>query len=288
MSREDSAGDLSVDKARLHAEKASRKVSPWIDGLARAGYVAKGVVYVVIGVLAIKAATGTGGKTTGTSGAFQSLGTNPFGKVLLVLLAAGLVGYALWKLVQGVMDPEDKGSDFTGVIRRAAYAGSGLLYGTLAFTAAQEVIGSEGKKDTKDDLTAQVLGYQPPLGQLIVALVGLVVIGVGLYQLHAALTSKFMDDLKLDEMSEVEERWTTSVGSIGTTARAVAIFISGAFVVLAAYQSDPKETRGLGGALHTLSQQPYGPYLLGAVALGFITYGLFMLMVARYRQVEPH
>ena len=288
MSRKDPSSDVSADKARRHAESAARKVSPWIDGLARAGYVAKGVVYAVIGILAIRAATSTGGKTTGTSGAFQSLGSNPFGKVLLILLAIGLLGYALWKLVQGIMDPEDKGNDFMGIIRRAAYVGSALIYGGLSLTAAQEVIGSEGKKESKDNLTAQVLAYHPPLGQILVALAGLVVVGVGLYQLHAAIKSKFMDDLKLDEMSEVEERWTTSVGSIGTTARAVAILIAGGFVVLAAYQSDPSETRGLGGALHTLSQQPYGPYLLGVVAIGLITYGLFMFMIARYRRVEPH
>ncbi len=288
MSRKDPSSDVSADKARRHAESAARKVSPWIDGLARAGYVAKGVVYAVIGILAIRAATSTGGKTTGTSGAFQSLGSNPFGKVLLILLAIGLLGYALWKLVQGIMDPEDKGNDFMGIIRRAAYVGSALIYGGLSLTAAQEVIGSEGKQESKDNLTAQVLAYHPPLGQILVALAGLVVVGVGLYQLHAAIKSKFMDDLKLDEMSEVEERWTTSVGSIGTTARAVAILIAGGFVVLAAYQSDPSETRGLGGALHTLSQQPYGPYLLGVVAIGLITYGLFMFMIARYRRVEPH
>ena len=288
MSRKDPSSDVSADKARRHAESAARKVSPWIDGLARAGYVAKGVVYAVIGILAIRAATSTGGKTTGTSGAFQSLGSNPFGKVLLILLAIGLLGYALWKLVQGIMDPEDKGNDFMGIIRRAAYVGSALIYGGLSLTAAQEVIGSEGKKESKDNLTAQVLAYHPPLGQILVALAGLVVVGVGLYQLHAAIKSKFMDDLKLDEMSEVEERWTTSVGSIGTTARAIAILIAGGFVVLAAYQSDPSETRGLGGALHTLSQQPYGPYLLGVVAIGLITYGLFMFMIARYRRVEPH
>ena len=288
MSRKDTSSDVSADKARRHAESAARKVSPWIDGLARAGYVAKGVVYAVIGILAIRAATSTGGKTTGTSGAFQSLGSNPFGKVLLILLAIGLLGYALWKLVQGIMDPEDKGNDFMGIIRRAAYVGSALIYGGLSLTAAQEVIGSEGKKESKDNLTAQVLAYHPPLGQILVALAGLVVVGVGLYQLHAAIKSKFMDDLKLDEMSEVEERWTTSVGSIGTTARAIAILIAGGFVVLAAYQSDPSETRGLGGALHTLSQQPYGPYLLGVVAIGLITYGLFMFMIARYRRVEPH
>lgn len=263
-------------------------MSPWIDGLARAGYVAKGVVYAVIGILAIREATNTGGKTSGTSGAFQSLGTNPFGIVLLILLAAGLLGYALWKLVQGVMDPEDKGNDFMGIVRRAAYVGSALIYGGLSLTAAQEVIGSEGKKDAKDDLTAQVLGYHPPLGQILVALVGLVVIGVGLYQLHAAIKAKFMDDLKLDEMREVEEHWTRGFGSLGTTARAVAILIAGGFVVLAAYQSDPSEARGLGGALHTLSQQPYGPYLLGVVAIGLITYGLFMFMIARYRRVDPH
>ena len=275
----------SPRQAREHAKKAARKASPWIEGLARSGYVAKGVFYAAIGVIAAREAAGAGGLTTG-GGVMKSIGAQPFGRVLLVVLAAGLIGYAAWKLVQGIMDPEDKGRGAVGLIRRVSYVGSGVLHGTLAFVAAQEVFDPEGGSDAKDDLTAQVLAQ--PLGQWLVAVVGLIVLSVGFYQFSAAINLKFRDELKLEEISRAEDRWIMLSGSVGTTARALIIGIAGAFVVLAAYQADPSETRGLGGALATLARQPFGPYLLGAAAFGFIAYAVFMLFVARYRAVEPH
>jgi hypothetical protein len=100
------------------AERAARKAGPWIEGLARIGYMAKGAVYVVIGFLALREALGIGGETTGPSSAFRSIGSQPFGSIVVALLATGLAGYAVWKLVQGVMDPDEKGSDAHGTLRR--------------------------------------------------------------------------------------------------------------------------------------------------------------------------
>jgi len=111
------------------------------------------------------------------------------------------------------------------------------------------------------------------------------VIGVGLYQLYAAYGAKFRGDLRLDLMSEAEERWVTLAGHAGTAA--LAIGLAGAFVVLAAYQSDPSETRSLGAALESLQRQPLGSYMLGAIAAGFLVYGLFMFAIARYRRIDP-
>lgn len=274
------------EEAKEHAEKAARKASHWIEGVARSGYVAKGVFYAAIGVLAAREAAGAGGLTTSTGGVMQSIGVQPFGKVLLLVLAAGLIGYALWKLLQGIMDPEDKGRDLTGLVRRAAYVGSSGLHGTLAFVAVQEIFDPAGGQDAKDDITAQVMSQ--PFGWWLVMLIGLITVSVSLYQLHAAYKLKFRDELKLEEMTGAEERWTMFAGSLGTTARAAVIGISGTFVLLAAYQTDPSETRGLGGALATLARQPFGPYLLGAAAFGLLAYAAFMFFVARYRKVEPH
>jgi hypothetical protein len=261
--------------------------SPWIDRIARAGYVAKGVVYAAIGVLAMREALGLGGTTTDPSGAVRSMGTigsQSVGNVLIVALAIGLLGYALWKLVQGIMDPDEKGSDAHGILRRVGYVGSGLIYGALAFSAAQSVFGAE---DTSEDLmAASAMAYQPPLGRILVGLLGLIVIGVGLYQLYAAYEAKFREDLSLDRMSDTEERWITLAGRAGTAARALAIGVAGAFVVLAAYQADASEVRGLGAALETFQHQPLGSFMLGVVAAGLITYGAFMLLVARYRRID--
>jgi hypothetical protein len=249
------------------------------------GYTAKGVVYATIGVLAMREALGEGGATTGPVGAMRSMGPNPLDGVLLLVLAAGLVGYAMWKLVQGITDPDDKGSDAHGLLRRVGYVGSGLIHGGLAFTAAQSIFGAE---DTSEDAMAlSVMAYQPPLGRILVGLVGLVVIGVGLYQLYAAYGAKFRDELRLNRMGNAKDRWVTLAGCVGTTARALAIGVAGAFVVLAAYQSDPTEVRGLGEALETIQRQPWGSYMLGAVAVGLLVYGAFMLLVARYRRIEP-
>jgi len=213
------------------------------------------------------------------------MGPNPLDGVLLLVLAAGLVGYAMWKLVQGITDPDDKGSDAHGILRRVGYIGSGVIHGGLAFTAAQSIFGAE---DTSEDAIAlSVMAYQPPLGRILVGLVGLIVIGVGLYQLYAAYGAKFRDELRLNRMGDAKDRWVTLAGCVGTAARALAIGVAGAFVVLAAYQSDPSGVRGLGEALETIQRQPSGSYMLGIVAAGLLIYGAFMLLVARYRRIEP-
>lgn len=280
--------ELRGEEIRDHAERAARHASPWVEKLARLGYVAKGIVYLVIGFLALREALGAGGKATDPTGAVQSvgsIGSQPFGGVMLALLAAGLACYALWKLVQGIMDADNKGSDAHGILRRVGYVGSAVIHGVLAFTAAQSIVGEE---DTAEDAAAaSAMAYQPPLGQILVGLVGLVVIGVGLYQLYAAYEAKFRADLRLDLMSEAERSWVTRAGRVGTAARALAIGVAGAFLVLAAYQSDPSETRGLGAALETLQHQPLGPYMLGTIALGFLVYGAFMFAIAYYRRIDP-
>jgi hypothetical protein len=274
-----------VEEAKGHAETAARHASPWVAAIARFGYVAKGVVYATIGLLAMMEALGlSGGKTASPDGAMQSIGTQPLGRFSLVILSAGLFGYAAWKVVQGVMDPDGRGSDAHGIVRRVCYVGSGAIHGILAFTAAQSVFGAEDSSE--DAMAVSAMAYQPPVGRLLVAVVGVAVICVGLYQLYAAYTAKFRGELDLGRMGEAREIWTTLSGRIGTAARALAILAAGAFLILAAYQSDPKETRGLGGALETLQQQPLGSYMLGVMAAGLVIYGAFMFLVARYRYID--
>jgi hypothetical protein len=144
-----------------------------------------------------------------------------------------------------------------------------------------------GAEDSSEDaMAASAMAFKPPLGPNLVGLLGLIVIGVGLYQLYAADGAKFRDDLQLDRKKDVEERWVILAGRVGTAARALAISVAGAFVVLATYQSDPSESRGLGGALEALQRQPSDSYMLGAVAAGLLAYGAFMLLVARHRRIE--
>ena len=274
---------MRTEEIEDHAEQAIRHASPWVGWLAPLGYVAKGVVYAAIGFLALREVLGVGGRITDPTGVMHVMAAQPLGGIMLVLLAVGLACYALWKVVQGVTDPDDKGSDTHGIVRRVGYVGSGVIYGILAYTAAQSIFGAE---DTSEDAAAaSAMAIQPPLGPILVGLVGLGVIGVGLYQLYAAYTAKFRDDLRLEQMSESEERWVVYAGRFGTAARAVAIGVAGAFLLLAAYHSDPSETRGLGAALETVQHQTLGPHMLGVIAFGLIVYGAFMFAIAHYRRI---
>jgi len=126
-----------------------------------------------------------------------------------------------------------------------------------------------------------------PLGRWVVVAAGAVILGAGLYQFYRAYRADFRDELEIHEMSLREKRWTTHAGRLGYVARGAVFGVIGVFLVQAALQADPQEARGLGGALETLARQPFGPYLLGAVAIGLVAYGAFMFVVARYRRIEP-
>ncbi len=274
----------SPQKIQSAGHQAKRQARPWVERLARAGYAARGIVYIVIGVLAFQSAFSAGGRTTNSQGALHTIAGQPFGRILLSLVAIGLVGYALWRFVEAGFDPENKGSDAKGIIQRIGSALSGLAYGGLALTAFEIVTGSGGGKDSsQQDWTARLLAQ--PLGPWLVALVGVGVIGMGLITLYKAATAKFRDKLKTEEMSAIEDTWITRAGRAGYGARGVVWIMIGWFLVQAGRHSNARETRGLPQTLDTLASQPYGPWLLGAVAVGLVSYGLYALAEARYRKI---
>jgi hypothetical protein len=278
-----SKGNLS-EGAKLHAKDAARRAQPWMERLARLGYATEGAVYALIGVLAAGAAFGPGGRATGQRGAFELVAESPFGSVVLGLIAVGFLGYALWRSVQAIADPDREGTDVKALGKRVGYGTSALVYTGLAFSAAGLILGraSDGGR-SPDDWTALLLSW--PLGQVLVVGVGAAMIGVGIHELYQAYKAEFLDYLKLGEMGEKVRKWTERWGRFGIAARGIVFGIVGAFLIRAALQYDPQEARGLGGALQTLAQQPLGPWLLGAVALGLVAFGLFMLSVARYRRI---
>jgi len=133
-------------RAKRSAEKAARHASPWLERLARLGYVAEGVVYVVVGALAVGVAVGIGGRTTDERGALEVIGTQPLlGRVLLVSVALGLASYALWQLVQAVADPDGEGHDARGIAKRVGHGFRALVRVGLAFTAGRLVLESTGE-----------------------------------------------------------------------------------------------------------------------------------------------
>ncbi|NES97873.1 MAG: DUF1206 domain-containing protein [Desertifilum sp. SIO1I2] len=259
----------------------------WVERLARFGFAAKGIVYAVIGILAVMAATNNGGETTDANGALEAIALQPFGQILLSAIAIGLFGYVLWRFVQAIFDPERHGTDAKGIAQRLGFAVSGAIYLGFAWTAIQLVIGaarhSEG--NATQDWTARILAQ--PFGQWLVGLGGVLMIGLGFYQFYQAYKAKFRGELNWHHMSAREKTWATRLGRLGISSRGVVYALIGIFLIQAARSSNPNEARGVDGALQALSQQPYGKWLLLIVALGFIAYGVYMGVEARYRRINP-
>lgn len=286
MPRLDSSFDNVKENVKEKADRISQDAKRWVVPLARFGFAAKGVVYIIIGILAALAASGNGGKTTDSSGAFEEILSQSYGKYLLGAVTVGLIGYAIWRLVQAVKDTENKGSGAKGWAIRCGYAVIGLIHASLAFSAAKLIIGSGGgsKGDAQSkEWTAFLL--EQSFGQWIVAAVGSGFLIYAVYQFYKAYTAKFREKLNTSEMTGQTETFAIRFGQFGLSARAVVFGIIGVFLILAAMHSNPDEARGLSGALKALEQQTYGQILLGTVAIGLIAYGFFMFVMARYRRM---
>jgi len=273
-------------RAARQAEDAGEDVarSKQLEWLARAGLVARGVVYGLIGILAIKVAFGSGGETTDQRGALQTIASGSFGTVLLVVVTIGLFGYALWRLVRaGIGHGPETGDDdakdrISGVV-------SGIAYGALGVTAVKILIGSSSSSSSSktEKATGGVLGW--PAGRYIVIIAGLVVIGVAVDQALKGIKKKFLEDSKTEQMSPGVDEAFTAVGVVGYVARAVVFALIGWFVIKAAIDYDPDKAVGLDQALSKLSQSTFGPVVLGIVAAGLIAFACYSVMDARYRRV---
>jgi hypothetical protein len=278
--------DSAIEDVKDAADEVAEKVGkhPWVERLARFGYAAKGVVYIVVGALATLAALGEG-ETTGTQGAMRSIARQPFGRVMLGIVAFGLIAYVIWRFVQAITDADDKGTDAKGIALRLGYTGSGLIYAGLAYSAARILFGAreDGRPSAAESWTASVMEYR--YGNWLIVLAGLSVMGYGLYQCYKGYAAKFRKRLKLGEMSERGVLWAMRSGRFGFIARGVVFLIVGGLLIQAALHLDSTEAKGLDGALQLLIQQSHGKWLLGIIALGLVAYGLYMLIEARYRRI---
>jgi hypothetical protein len=269
------------------ARDTAHEVSPSLIWLGRFGLAAKGVVYVLIGIVAARAALGTGDQTIDSHGALGRIAQMPLGAWLVGAIALGLAGYTLWRCVQALLDTENKGADLKGLWMRGAYLLSAVIHATLLLTALRMFLGRGGESGSSDgvaqDWTARLL--EQPLGPWLVAIVGLGLIASGGYQIIRAFTAEFRDRLQTTGMSEREQTFAIWAGRFGHLARGVTFGVMGGFLMLAAFRQEPGEAKGLAGALNSLAEQPYGPLLLCAVAIGLALYGLYMFVEARYRRI---
>jgi uncharacterized protein DUF1206 len=269
-----------MSTARYAAHSAAR--SETVGWLGRLGLVAMGVSYGLVAVLAIKLALGEGGETEDRGGALQTLAQDGLGRIVVLLLAVGFGGYAIWRFAEAFFDRGGEGQGPKGLAKRAGYVGRGLIYTSLCIIAVAVLFGSSGDKNEKEE-TARVLEW--PAGRWIVGAVGAGFAAAALWNFFRGVTRKFKDELNTGEMSAFEEQVTTVVGVVGVVARGVVFSLIGIFLIKAAVEYDPQEAIGLDGALRKLVAQDHGRFLLGLVAAGLLAFGVFCLFQARYRRV---
>jgi hypothetical protein len=259
---------------------AHRREFEW---MARVGLLARGVVYGVVGILALKLAVGSGGKATTQRGALQTISREPFGKGLMIAMAVGLAGYAIWRLVRAAIGhgTEQRDSGF----QRVAGVVSGIAYAALCITAVKIVAGASSSSGSNNPrkTTAGVLSWTG--GTLIVGVVGAILIGVALGQGYKGVSKKFLDSSKTAEMTLEIKRAFTAIGVFGHLARMVVFGLIGYGLLKAAIDYNPHNAIGLDGALSKLSHNPNGPFLLGVVAAGLIGFALYSIADARYRKI---
>jgi hypothetical protein len=276
-----------VDVARQDATASAGQVgrvarSEGAKRFLQAGWAAKGVVYVLVAVIALQVAAGGSGERADQQGAIAKLAPQPLGRVLLFVVAAGLVLYALSRLGEaaGVVGPEEDNA-----AARAGYVLSAALYGAVAVTAfaAGARGGSRSSQGGEPSgVTARLM--ENSVGRGLVGLVGLVLVGVAAYFAYKGVKRKFLEELRTGEMPATARPWVERLGVVGHVARGVVFAIMGWFLVRAAVQYDSAEAVGLDGALRRLAGQPYGPWLLVVTALGLLAYGAFCFVNARYRR----
>jgi hypothetical protein len=248
--------------------------------LARWGYAARGIVYVVLGAIAL---LGAGADAT-TEGALSTVLHQPFGRILLGAVAIGLIGHVLWRLAQGVLNADHVENDAKGIIGRLASVGSGVINGALAFTAATMALGNGGGSGSgggESEATASAL--QLPFGNILVGAVGLGLIVGGLVQVWRGVARKYQKRVRLPANHQAILH---GVCVTGLTARGILLAVTGGFLVYAAITVDPEQAGGLSDALDWVHSLPFGGVFYALAAAGLIAFGLYSIIEARYRQLD--
>jgi Domain of Unknown Function (DUF1206) len=269
-------------EARYAARKAGN--SRYVDWLARAGFTARGIMYVLIGVLAIEIAFGGSGHKADQSGAARLVASTPFGAFLLWLLVVGFAGMALWRLSEALYG--GPGADGRKASNRLIAGFKAVLYGFIAFGIAKYALGLGAPKSSNKqtvDLTSTAM--REPGGRILVGIVGVVLIGVGAWLAWRAFEKKFVEEIKTGEMSPRTRRAVVAFGRVGGIARGIVFGAAGLFLLIAAVTAHAHKAKGIDATLRAFTKTPAGPWLLVLIALGLVIFGVYSLAEARWRRV---
>jgi hypothetical protein len=259
-----------------------------IETMGRVALATQGLLYVIMGLLAIEVARGDQGAQPSQRGALEAVARQPLGKALLVLVTVGLVAHTVWRLVLAVRGEPGPDDDSGSVAKRIGNVARAAIYGGLTAAAVKLLMGSGssggGSGGTEKKASARVLDW--PGGTAIVVIAGLIVVGTGLWNIYKGLSKKFEDDLSLGSLDEKRRRAVVTSGVIGYTARGVVFGLVGVFLVRAGLSHDPDQTKGLDGALREVAEASYGKWLLGLLAVGLVLFGLYRALDGRYRKAS--
>lgn len=276
--------DAAAD-ARAVARRAAN--SHTVDYLARWGLAARGVIYLVVALLALALAAGRRDQQPTSQGALLAVAHEPLGAVLLALLASGLGAQACWRAVRAVAPPGGGRGRSRGAGDRLADLGRAVFYGGLAAIAIELLLGHKtGATDTnqvEQDWTGRMLHW--PGGRILVVAVGASIVVAGGVVTWRGLTGRFGRDLQLPGVSSAVRTTVSTLAKIGVTARSIVAALVGAFLVEAAITFDAARSTGIDGALSRLRHHTYGTALLVLVAAGLAAYGLYSFAEARYGEV---
>jgi hypothetical protein len=277
---------MTAQDARERAASNGVSTSSTFRALGRAGLVARGVIYILVGALAVQIAFGkSDGKEADRQGALQTVAKTPGGTILLWLLAIGLAGMALWRFSEAVWG--QAGPDGHKATKRLMSLGRGIFYAVVCASTVAFIIGAggPGSSDKKSQDYSGKAMHDIPAGRWLVLLVGLGLVAGGIGIAVAAMKTKFEKKLNTHEMSPAVHRTVKTLGVVGKTARAVVYAAAGAFFAYAAITFDPGKAKGVDGTLRQFTHTPVGPWLLVLVALGLIVFGLYSFCEARWRRV---
>ena len=241
-----------------------------------------GGIYVLVGTLAAKVAMGTGGRITGTEGAISEIAQQPFGGFLLAVVMIGLFAYSSWRLVQAIADPEGHGAGWKGIAIRGGRLISAVSYGALGVFALQMVTSARGASGGDKSWALRLV--TDPLGAVFGTIVGLIIVAVGISQFYKAYAADFGEPMRHGEMTRPERTWGHYAARLGFSARGVVFTMTGAYLLYAVFDANPRRAKSIEQLLLTLLRLPYGNWIMGVVAAGLAGYGLFMILVAMHRR----
>lgn len=254
------------------------------EKIARLGIATKGIVYCLIGLLTALAAFGLGGNESGSTGVLTFLAKQPFGKVLLIITAVGLLGFVFWRLYQTISDHDHLGTDLKGIVTRSGYGISAIFYATLAYTAISIALGFGSTSSGNSSFIDQSI-LQKTYGQVLFVIIAIALLGKAFFQFYSAYSNKIIDNINDTSLSKSEKKRITRVGKIGLTARGIVITIIAFLLLRSVFTTNIEDTGGKVEAFQYLRSE-FGSFILGIVALGLLMYGVFMLILARHRSIH--